>query len=82
MRPHDLVIHRDDAIGGEPGAVERVTHLGFEVRVDVALAQGGSTWVQLSRGAAAELALRAGDRVWVNRTGVSVNGRSPSPAMS
>jgi hypothetical protein len=45
--------------------VERVTHLGFEVRVDLALADGARTWVQLSRGGAADLGLAPGDEVTV-----------------
>jgi sulfate transport system ATP-binding protein len=68
VRPHDLVIHRDATFGGQPAAVERVTHLGFEVRVDLHLGRGGTTWVQLSRGAAAELSLAPNDPVWVSRS--------------
>jgi hypothetical protein len=45
--------------------VARVTHLGFEVKVDVELADGESCWVQLSRGTAADLGLEPGQRVWV-----------------
>jgi hypothetical protein len=45
--------------------VERITHLGFEVRIDVHLDSGEETWVQLSRGAADELGLEATDVVWV-----------------
>ncbi|HWF23028.1 MAG TPA: TOBE domain-containing protein, partial [Acidimicrobiales bacterium] len=47
--------------------VERITHLGFEVRVDLKLNDGSSTWVQLSRGGAAELDAVPGDQVWVSR---------------
>ncbi|HEV3265202.1 MAG TPA: TOBE-like domain-containing protein [Acidimicrobiales bacterium] len=68
VRPHDLVIHRDDNLGGRAASVERVTHLGFEVRVDLQLVGDGSCWVQLSRGAANELNLLPGDRVWVARS--------------
>ncbi len=70
VRPHDLVVHR---AGDAPppaaaeGSVVRVTHLGFEVKVDVDLAGGESCWVQLSRGTAAELDLTPGQRVWVAR---------------
>ena len=46
----------------------RVTHLGFEVKVDVELADGGDCWVQLSRGTAADLGLEERQRVWVRRT--------------
>ncbi len=71
VRPHDLVLHRFEAgrttASALEGTVVRVTHLGFEVKVDVRLARGGACWVQLSRAGAAELELRSGQRVWVNR---------------
>ncbi len=77
VRPHDLALHRDEGGRPEPGAVPgtitRVTHLGFEVKVDVAL-DDGACWVQLSRGTAADLGLAAGQRVWVVRTD------TPAPA--
>ena len=47
------------------GAVTRITHLGFEVKVDVELDDGASCWVQLSRGTATDLGLEPGQRVWV-----------------
>jgi sulfate transport system ATP-binding protein len=75
VRPHDLVIHPDPAGGDHAGVVERVTLLGFEVRVDVTMERGGTTWVQLSRGAAAELDLAPGDMVGISRAGSS--GRGP-----
>ena len=56
----------------------RFTHLGFEVRVAVTLAVGASTWVQLSRGAAAELDLAPDDQVWVTRATVLADQRSPA----
>jgi sulfate transport system ATP-binding protein len=71
VRPHDLAIHRDPDTqaldGAVAGTITRVTHLGFEVRVDVALADGSGEdcWVQLSRGTAADLGLEAGQRIWV-----------------
>ncbi len=68
VRPHDLVLHHDAAFGGQEAMVDRITHLGFEVRVDLGLTGGGTTWAQLSRGAAAELNLASGDRIWVSRS--------------
>ena len=65
VRPHDLTVHRVGRGTGQPGVVERVTHIGFEVRVDVHLNNGERTWVQLSRGAADELGLEESDVVWV-----------------
>jgi sulfate/thiosulfate transport system ATP-binding protein len=76
VRPHDLVVHRHPGLGGRSGRVDRVTHLGFEVRVDVRLDSGGTTWVQLSRGASAELGLAPDDPVWINRTGAAADQQS------
>jgi sulfate transport system ATP-binding protein len=75
VRPHDLMVHRQGSAGAHPGVVERITHLGFEVRVDIRMEGGGPTWVQFSRGAAAELALAPSDRVWISRPGPRANGR-------
>jgi sulfate transport system ATP-binding protein len=66
-----LIVHpvEDGRPAGQAieGTVTRVTHLGFEVRVDVDLSSGGDCWAQLSRGTAAELGLEAGQVVWVAR---------------
>jgi sulfate transport system ATP-binding protein len=75
VRPHDLVVH--PVADGKPsaaaveGTVARITHLGFEVKVDVDLAGDEACWVQLSRGSAAELGLEPGQRVWVARADAS-----------
>jgi sulfate transport system ATP-binding protein len=88
VRPHDLVVHRLE--DGRPqadaveGTVARVTHLGFEVRVDVDLSGAAEPcWVQLSRGAANEVDLKPGDAVWVSRAGHGervATGRAESPS--
>jgi sulfate transport system ATP-binding protein len=65
VRPHDLNVHRGGESGGYRATVDRITHLGFEVRIDLLLDSGESTWVQLSRGAADELGLEVGDLVGV-----------------
>ena len=67
VRPHDLVLHRTPEVpGARPATVERVTHLGFEVRVDLRLGDQREIWVQLNRGSALELDLSPGDAVWVS----------------
>ncbi len=81
VRPHDLVVHRDPGAGDYAGRVERVTLLGFEVRVDVAMDRGEPTWVQLSRGAATELGLSPGDPVWISRAGTGTQRRPLSEAV-
>jgi sulfate transport system ATP-binding protein len=68
VRPHDLFIHRNPSDGDHTGYVERVTHLGFEVRVDLRMNDGSSTWVQLSRGASGELDLNPGEQVGISPT--------------
>jgi sulfate/thiosulfate transport system ATP-binding protein len=81
VRPHDLIAHPvgDGRPAGDAveGTVARVTHLGFEVKADIALAGGGACWVQLSRGSAAELGLAAGQRVWVARAETGAPNRFP-----
>jgi sulfate transport system ATP-binding protein len=48
--------------------VDRVVYLGFEVRVELALADGSPLAVQLTRDDAVALELGAGDIVWVGHT--------------
>jgi sulfate transport system ATP-binding protein len=80
VRPHDLVLHRSPAAAGARAAtVERVTHLGFEVRVDLRLRDGREIWVQLNRGSALELDLSPGDAVWVSP---SKTAATPAPGAS
>jgi sulfate/thiosulfate transport system ATP-binding protein len=69
VRPHDLLLHResDRPDGGRRATVERITHLGFEVRIDLRLGEGDHLWAQLSRGQALELAAAPGSVVWVTR---------------
>jgi sulfate transport system ATP-binding protein len=81
VRPHDLVIHRNQGAGEHAGTVERVTLLGFEVRVDVRMERGDPTWVQLSRGGAAEIDLAPGDPVWISRARPGARQRSLTEAI-
>jgi sulfate/thiosulfate transport system ATP-binding protein len=87
VRPHDLVVHPSaDGVlhtshRAAAGTVSRVTHLGFEVRVDVALATGGHCWVQLSRGTASELRLQPGQRVWIARADATATAVRPGPVL-
>ena len=63
-RPHDLELSTSPLANAIEGEVLRLQRVGFEVRVDVA-AVGQQPCVQLTRGQADLLALRAGQRVWV-----------------
>jgi sulfate transport system ATP-binding protein len=76
VRPHDLVLAVD---AGGDGAVEaqvtRIVHLGFEVRVELALAGDGEVEVQLTRHEAQELELAEGDIVYVRADGAGAEPR-------
>jgi sulfate transport system ATP-binding protein len=63
LRPHDIQILPDgDAPGIEAteALVRRVVHLGFEVRVELTLPDGGDVWAQVTRETATQLELEEG----------------------
>ena len=45
--------------------IDRIVHLGFEVRVEFSLRDGSQAWAQLTRTEADELELHAGQIVFV-----------------
>jgi sulfate/thiosulfate transport system ATP-binding protein len=65
LRPHDVDILLEPDVGATEAMIDRVTHLGFEVRVELSLGDGDSTWVQTTRGRAEELELQEGEIVWL-----------------
>jgi sulfate/thiosulfate transport system ATP-binding protein len=69
VRPHDVVIHplwAARATAGREAVVQRLTHLGFEVRVELTLADGGGRlWSQIPRGDLERLGLERHQRVYV-----------------
>jgi sulfate transport system ATP-binding protein len=66
VRPHELVLAHAPAPGAFEALVERVAHLGFEVRVELALGDGRPLSAQLTRDQAEELELAAGQILWVS----------------
>src|ERR1700704_247298 len=60
LRPHDIQILPEADSTGTEALVERVVHLGFEVRVELKLHDGRDIWAQVTRENAQELELRAG----------------------
>jgi sulfate transport system ATP-binding protein len=64
VRPHDLELFDVAEAGTMPAMVERITRIGFEVRVDLQ-AGGESTWVQTTRGQADGLDLVPGRELWL-----------------
>jgi sulfate/thiosulfate transport system ATP-binding protein len=45
--------------------IDRILHLGFEVRVELTLGDGEKTWVQTTKGRVQELELTDGEIVWL-----------------
>jgi sulfate transport system ATP-binding protein len=65
VRPHDIDVRREPNGSAERATVERVVHLGFEVRADLALDDGREVWVQMTRDEAAALDLQQGSQVFI-----------------
>jgi sulfate/thiosulfate transport system ATP-binding protein len=67
VRPHDLRVTTEPRDGAREAMVQRIVHLGFEVRAELVLGEHDSEAlnVQLTREEAAALELTAGDIVWV-----------------
>lgn len=65
IRPHDVEILREPTDGAEEAMIDRIIHLGFEVRVELTLGDGEKTWVQTTKGQAQELELTDGEIVWL-----------------
>jgi sulfate transport system ATP-binding protein len=65
VRPHDIDVRREPNGSAERATVERVVHLGFEVRADLELEDGREVWVQMTRDEATALDLHEGAQVFV-----------------
>ncbi len=65
VRPHDLELLTHPENGADEATVERIVHLGFEVRVELARADGEQLWAQVTRDRCEELGLEAGQTVYV-----------------
>ena len=63
VRPHDLRVTAEPRDGALEAMVDRVVHLGFEVRAELQLADGAPLAVQLTRDDAVALELAPGDIV-------------------
>ncbi len=65
VRPHDVAVALAPGAGSLEATVERVVHLGFEVRIELALTDGSKARAQLTRAQTAALELERGDIVYV-----------------
>jgi sulfate transport system ATP-binding protein len=70
IRPHDIELMLEPNGTTDEAMIDRVVHLGFEVRVEFTLNDGRQAWSQLTREEADALELEPGQIVYV-RTGRS-----------
>ena len=65
VRPHDVALSDRPEDGWEEAMVQRVVHLGFEVRVELVRRDGEEISAQLTRGEAEAIEPEAGSIVWL-----------------
>jgi sulfate/thiosulfate transport system ATP-binding protein len=65
IRPHDFELMLEPNGTTEEAMIERITHLGFEVRVEFTLPSGQAAWAQVTRERAEELELAEKQIVYV-----------------
>jgi sulfate/thiosulfate transport system ATP-binding protein len=64
IRPHDIEVHTDSIDGARSGTISRVTRIGFEVRIDVDVADE-SVLVTLTRAEFQAFGFEVGSTVWL-----------------
>jgi sulfate/thiosulfate transport system ATP-binding protein len=65
IRPHDIEVRIEPNGSTSEAMVERIVHLGFEVRVELLLESGERVWAQVSRNEAEVVELEQGQVVFV-----------------
>ncbi|MDX6637769.1 MAG: sulfate/thiosulfate transport system ATP-binding protein [Solirubrobacterales bacterium] len=80
IRPHDVELSHVRGVGSEEAMIERIVHLGFEVRVELTLADGDGLWAQLTRGEAQQLELAEGQIVYARPSRARVFDDSGEPS--
>lgn len=77
VRPHDIDIRVQPSGEAVEAMIERIVHIGFEVRVHLWLPDGRRIWAQVTRDEAEELELSGGQIVYVrpNRSTSFKEGR-------
>jgi sulfate/thiosulfate transport system ATP-binding protein len=65
VRPHDLELLSDPSDGADEAIIERIVHLGFEVRIELTRADGERLWAQVTRDRCEELELEENQIVYL-----------------
>ena len=66
IRPHDVGIRTHGVHEEQTASIERLVHVGFEVRAQLVLEDGHRVWAQLARNQADLLELEPGQKVSVD----------------
>jgi sulfate transport system ATP-binding protein len=82
VRPHDVDLRLELEDGAFEAMVERVVHLGFEVRIDLVRDDGQHLLAQLTQEEAEQLELERGQIVYVRPSRETVFSRSGEPPRS
>jgi sulfate transport system ATP-binding protein len=80
VRPHDVQLSHLRTDSADEAMIDRIVHLGFEVRIEMTLADGNPLIAQLTRAQVEELELADGQIVYVLPSRARVfdgNGSSP-----
>jgi sulfate/thiosulfate transport system ATP-binding protein len=87
IRPHDFELMLEPNGSTDEAMIDRIVHLGFEVRVEFSLNDGRQAWAQMTRAEADQLELHEGQIVFVRPdtskvfTGDAASGdAAPEPA--
>jgi len=80
IRPHDLEVHVEPGGANREATIEKIIHLGFEVRIELSLAGGDRIEAQLTKKEAERLELLEGQRVFVRPGRVMSPRQSASPS--
>jgi sulfate transport system ATP-binding protein len=67
VRPHDLEILTAPNGSTQEGLIDRIVHLGFEVRVEFTMNDGTQAWAQVTREDADRLELEQGQIVFARK---------------
>jgi sulfate/thiosulfate transport system ATP-binding protein len=79
VRPHDIEIVGDKEDSTEEAMVQRIVALGFEIRVELVLADGTEVWAQITRNELQRLELREGQIAYLRPSHAkSFNGSTPA----
>src|SRR5262245_27245393 len=68
IRPHDIEVMLEPNGSTREAQVDRIVHLGFEVRVEFTLDDGETGWAQLTKAEADQLELTDGQIVYVRES--------------